>query len=94
MEEKKNPVINKQELSDESLEQVTGGCEPKDRGDTHKKNDEIATDWVVPSGIVDGAKILIGGAWDVMDREKPPLAPPTPSAPSAPPIPTPGRPMR
>ena len=72
MEEKQNPAENKKELSGESLEQVTGGCgEYKDDKEARKRDDETANNWVVPSGIVSGAAILIGGAWETLDREKP-----------------------
>ncbi|MBR4540403.1 MAG: hypothetical protein IKO52_16365 [Clostridia bacterium] len=72
MEEKKNPAENKQELSGESLEQVTGGCgEYKDDKEARKRGNETENNWMVPPGIVSGAAILIGGAWDTLDREKP-----------------------
>ena len=72
MGEKKNPAVNKKELSDESLEPVTGGCgEYKDDKEARKRGDETENSWVVPAGIVSGAAILIGGAWETLDREKP-----------------------
>ena len=72
MEEKKNPAENKQELPGESLEQVTGGCgEFKDDKEARKRGDETENSWMVPPGIVSGAAILIGGAWETLDREKP-----------------------
>ena len=81
MEEKKNPAVNRKELSDESLEQVTGGCgEYKDDKEARKKDDETENNWIVPPGIASGAAILIGGAWDTIDREKPtPPTNPTPT---------------
>ena len=72
MEEKKNPAVHKRELSDESLEMVTGGCgEYKDDKEARKRGNETENNWMVPPGIVSGAAILIGGAWDTLDREKP-----------------------
>ena len=72
MEEKQNPAENKKELPGESLEQVTGGCgEYKDDKEARKRGDETENSWVVPAGIVSGAAILIGGAWETLDREKP-----------------------
>jgi len=81
MEEKKDPAVNKKDLPDESLEQVTGGCgEYKDDKEARKRGDETENNWVVPAGIVSGAAILIGGAWDTIDREKPmPPTKPTPT---------------
>ena len=81
MEEKKNPAENKKDLSDESLEQITGGCgEFKDEKEARKRGDETENNWVVPAGIVSGAAILIGGAWETIDREKPmPTPKPTPT---------------
>ena len=81
MEKKKNPAENKKELSDNGLEQVTGGCgEYKDDKEERKRDDETENNWVVPAGIVSGASILIGGAWETIDREKPkPIAKPTPT---------------
>ena len=81
MEEKKNPAVYKQELSDESLEMVTGGCgEYKDDKEARKRGDETENNWMVPPGIVSGAAILIGGAWETLDREKPmPPTKPTPT---------------
>ena len=81
MEEKKNQAVKKQELSDESLEQVTGGCgEYKDDKEARKRGDETENNWMVPPGIVSGAAILIGGAWETLDREKPtPPTKPTPT---------------
>ena len=81
MEEKKNPAVHKRELSDESLEMVTGGCgEYKDDKEARKRGDETENNWVVPAGIVSGAAILIGGAWETLDREKPmPPAKPAPT---------------
>ncbi len=81
MKEKKNPAVHKQELSEESLEMVTGGCgEYKDDKEARKRGDETENNWVVPAGIVSGAAILIGGAWETLDREKPmPPAKPAPT---------------
>ena len=81
MEEKKNPAVHKRELSDESLEMVTGGCgEYKDDKEARKRGDETENNWMVPPGIVSGAAILIGGAWETLDREKPtPPTKPTPT---------------
>ena len=81
MEEKKNPAVHKRELSDESLEMVTGGCgEYKDDKEARKRGDETENNWMVPPGIVSGAAILIGGAWETLDHEKPmPPTKPTPT---------------
>ena len=54
------------ELKDEQLEAVTGGCEPKDSGDhstVPRWVDAGNAQWYVPSGIIEGAKILQEGGW-------------------------------
>ena len=78
MEEKNHPVTGKEKLTDENLEQVTGGIRvtasraaafsAADAGVAAATANDTATARV---GTVAGAAILIGGAWAIIDHQQP-----------------------
>ncbi len=83
MEENKNPIPEKKELTDENVEQVAGGVKlPLNMGANGSGGDAASSaavadstaaqnSWVVPAGISSGAAILIGGQWVAIDHQQP-----------------------
>ena len=77
MDENKNPILKKEELTDETLEQVSGGVNlPLNMG-ANESSSEAASSaaavdpMAIPAGITAGAAIMIGGAWVVIDHQQP-----------------------
>ena len=78
MDENKNPILKKEELTDETLEQVSGGVNlPLNIGANESSSEAASASAAavdsrpVPAGMTAGAAILIGGAWVAIDRQKP-----------------------
>ncbi len=84
MDENKNPVLKKKELTDENLEQVNGGVNlPLNMGANGSSSEATSSSaapnaaeaaknsWISPAGMSAGAAILIGGAWAAIDHQQP-----------------------
>ena len=78
MEEKKNSLTGKKKLTDEKLEQVTGGENLPFSNDAAADCSAAASSAVnaavarsVSDGAVAGAAMLVGGAWAIIDHQQP-----------------------
>ena len=76
MDENKNPILKKEELTDETLEQVSGGVNlPLNMGANESSSEAASASAVdsrpVRAGMTAGAAIMIGGAWVVIDHQQP-----------------------
>ena len=78
MDENKNPILKKEELTDETLEQVSGGVNlPLNMGANESSSEAASASAAtvdsrpIPAGMTAGAAIMIGGAWGVIDHQQP-----------------------
>ena len=78
MDENKNPILKKEELTDETLEQVSGGVNlPLNMGANESSSEAASASAAavdsrpIPAAMTAGAAIMIGGAWVVIDHQQP-----------------------